>query len=132
MHRNGKIILGKLLFVSILFIGGIYAITAILSPKKIQQAIFFPVRYKAQSNEDYQIVLASQNYVKERLKSPSTAEFPNPYSVILTATNYGHYIITSYVDAQNGFGASLRENYECEIVYNGSDDILVINFQFLQ
>ncbi len=57
------------------------------------------------------------NCAKEKilssLKSPSTAEFP------FTLTTYrdgGYWIVNSYVDAQNSFGATLRTNFSCKIL----------------
>lgn len=59
-----------------------------------------------------------QAFVKSRLKAPATAQFP---SKPLTAVDAGAntYVITSTVDAQNGFGALLRNDWLCKTQYTG-------------
>lgn len=55
------------------------------------------------------------DWVKERLKSPSTAKFPGVFDGRLddiVRTNQ-RYFIKSYVDAQNSFGAVVRTNWTC-------------------
>ena len=61
-----------------------------------------------------------KSHVIRRLKAPSTADFPFlDYSSSDVGGN--RYIVRSYVDAQNGFGAMLRNRYRCEIRYDGGD-----------
>lgn len=58
----------------------------------------------------------SQNFVKQWLKSPSTASFPYINDVGVKAeqqrpfTECRHFI-SAYVDAQNGFGGTVRNHY---------------------
>jgi hypothetical protein len=64
------------------------------------------------------------NAVSSRLKAPSTAKFGN-YSDSLSKpiksvlNSYGEenitFLVVGYVDAQNGFGAMLRNSYSCTI-----------------
>ena len=55
-----------------------------------------------------------QEHVKSTLKAPATAQFPDrPLSAI--DAGGGTYIVTSTVDAQNSFGALLRNNWLCKI-----------------
>lgn len=57
-------------------------------------------------------------FVKERLKVPSTADFPFlDFRATRVADN--HYIVESHVDAQNAFGAKLRSSYFCDVEWNG-------------
>jgi hypothetical protein len=59
-----------------------------------------------------------QAFVKSRLKAPATAQFPSkPLSAIDVGSNT--YIVTATVDAQNGFGALLRNNWLCKTQYTG-------------
>jgi hypothetical protein len=59
-----------------------------------------------------------QILVKQSLRSPSTADFPfNPN--ITVSSDKKIYTIRSYVDAQNAFGATLRQNYHCKMHYTG-------------
>lgn len=60
-------------------------------------------------NNYWNAVTAAQELVKEKLKSPSTAKFPlDSYSVLRSGSNW---MIGGYVDAQNGFGATVRSNW---------------------
>jgi hypothetical protein len=55
----------------------------------------------------------SQQFLKDRLKAPSTAKFPLYDAACVTDLGDGRYKVTSYVDAQNSFGAMLRTRYVC-------------------
>lgn len=61
--------------------------------------------------------ITSKKLVKARLISPSTADFP--YACDYSQTNDTSFIIKSYVDSQNGFGATLRTNYVMTLIYTG-------------
>ena len=63
----------------------------------------------------------SQSYVENILKSPSTADFPTLDYKISNLGNY-KYKIVSYVDSQNGFGATIRSNFSVTLSYKGSGD----------
>lgn len=62
----------------------------------------------------------AQNFVKTQLKSPSTANFPLQNSRMTSITD-GEYIISSYVDAQNSFGATTRTNWTVHLKYIGGN-----------
>lgn len=62
-----------------------------------------------------------QEKVKEVLKSPSTAKFPN-YTKWGFKQEKNIFTIQGYVDAQNGFGAEIRSNFQFVIDMN-SDTI---------
>lgn len=59
-----------------------------------------------------------QQFVKDRLKAPSTADFSDE-----DHTNSGdhQWIVTGVVDAENSFGAMLRSSYRCELKVDGED-----------
>jgi hypothetical protein len=61
----------------------------------------------------------AEDFVKKRLKSPSTAEFPGLFEKAEHITELGNdeYLISSWVDSQNGFGAMLRSNFSCKIIF---------------
>ena len=73
-----------------------------------------PNAWKTEDNRIMAYIMM-RDYVKKRLKSPSTAEFPSPNEGGLdhhvTALGNQTYIINSYVDAQNGFGATIRTEF---------------------
>lgn len=62
---------------------------------------------------------ACQGWVKNRLRSPSTADFPSLYSDKVTALSDSVYVVRAYVDAQNGFGATVRTNFVCMTATDG-------------
>lgn len=53
------------------------------------------------------------NFVKERLKAPTTAKFPytNAAGVSITPLGDCRFAVVSYVDSQNGFGAMIRSRF---------------------
>ena len=67
-------------------------------------------------------LVASQFFVEERLKSPSSAEFD--YNARNTVQiNDTIFQVSSFVDSQNSFGAMLRMDYSCTIIFS-NDSIL--------
>ena len=60
----------------------------------------------------------SQDYIRAALKAPATADFPRCTSPDVTyrLEKPGTYIVSTYVDAQNSFGAQLRGYYMCGFV----------------
>ncbi len=75
-------------------------------------------------------VIQCQNYVKVRLRAPSTADFPFLDHSVSRMGNEA-YVVRSYVDAQNGFGAMIRSTYACKIRYRGGDDADTGNWQLI-
>lgn len=62
--------------------------------------------------------IACEDAVRERLKSPSTADFPD--------TNYrqessGVFDVRGTVDSQNGFGATVRSIFGCTVTPINAD-----------
>lgn len=69
-------------------------------------------------------------FVKKALKAPSTADFaPRSESSVETIST-NTYKITSYVDAQNSFGAKIRNHYEITLKDNGPDKWQLIDLKF--
>ncbi|PIR85230.1 hypothetical protein COU15_02415 [Candidatus Kaiserbacteria bacterium CG10_big_fil_rev_8_21_14_0_10_45_20] len=69
---------------------------------------------------DSQTHIMAQNYVKQVLKSPSTADF-SMFDYRYVDLGDGRHKVTSYVDAQNSFGAEVRSDYSVILSYNGGD-----------
>ena len=71
-----------------------------------------------------------QLFVKERLKSPKTAEFPfGGYRHVTPLGGY-RYKVDSYVDSQNPLGAQTRTKFEGVIKdLNGSWELEYLNFK---
>lgn len=61
----------------------------------------------------------AEDFVKQRLKSPSTAKFPGIFEKNdhITELGGGKYRISSWVDSQNGFGAMIRSRWSCTITF---------------
>ncbi len=70
-------------------------------------------------DEESTLQIKCQNAVKEVLKSPSTAKFPN-----ITKWGFskdkGEITIQSYVDSQNSFGATIRSDFQFILSKNGT------------
>jgi hypothetical protein len=58
---------------------------------------------------------ACRDAVSTRLKAPSTSEFPEPISVGFNEKDPTSYFVSGSVDAQNSFGAKLRQDYVCKL-----------------
>lgn len=63
----------------------------------------------------------AENNVKNKLRSPSTAEFIGVFERLDHITGLGNnkYKIVSWVDSQNGFGGTMRTKFSCIITLNG-------------
>ena len=61
-----------------------------------------------------------QNFVRDRLRAPSTADFPLLDREVRREASDTYFVI-SYVDAQNGFGATIRNNYNCRVRFRGGE-----------
>lgn len=71
------------------------------------------------SKKAYYISYA-QDYVKQGLKSPSTAEFPGTFWSVddCTVARYKDTVtVQSYVDSQNSFGAMVRSNFKVQLSF---------------
>ena len=65
----------------------------------------------------------AENFIEKKLKSPSTADFPgvSEKDKHITDLGGGKYKINSWVDSQNGFGATIRTNFSCTIIFEGDN-----------
>ncbi len=61
----------------------------------------------------------AEDRVKKMLKAPSTAKFER-FSRDQVSGSNGTYTVRSYVDAQNSYGAMLRNHYTCQVVFESS------------
>ena len=61
----------------------------------------------------------AENFIEQRLKSPSTAKFPRIFQrkKHTTSLGGGKYRISSWVDSQNGLGAMIRNRWSCKITF---------------
>ena len=59
--------------------------------------------------------IACEEMVRDRLKSPSTADFSD-----VSTSGFGPYIVRGSVDSQNSFGATIRSSFSCNLELSGS------------
>lgn len=63
----------------------------------------------------------AQLFVEDKLKSPSSADFPVYGDSNVSITNSGdYYKVTGYVDAENSFGAEIRSTFSLVLKKGGS------------
>ena len=62
-------------------------------------------------------LIESRQFIEKRLKAPSTADFSYESEKSVEKINDTTFLVTGYVDSENSFGAKLRNNYSCKIVY---------------
>lgn len=77
-------------------------------------------RAKQDCDDSMMAYVMSQNFVKQRLKSPASADFPylNNRDVTSVANQDCTFFVSAYVDAQNSFGANIRSYYKATMQYD--------------
>jgi hypothetical protein len=76
---------------------------------------------------DHAAAVMCEEFVKKRLKSPSTARFPGvtdpeyAKTTVLNDSKPWKYKVAGVVDSQNGFGATVRLTYACTVSTKDSD-----------
>ena len=76
--------------------------------------------------------LMMEDFVKQRLKSPKSADFPGFFDGRYNHVKYlgnQKYLIDSYVDAQNSFGAIIRNNFIGKIEQTSRDSWSLISLE---
>lgn len=77
--------------------------------------------YKNRRCEDTTMAFVmSQKFIRNRLKSPSSASFPSITAdgVQTASISDCGFMVRAYVDAQNSFGAQIRTPYSIKLRYN--------------
>ena len=74
----------------------------------------------AESNPKIGAVEACKHATRLQLKAPSTADFA-PWEEWTAYRDGTKRVVTGYVDAQNSFGAKLRNNIRCEVYDEGAN-----------
>lgn len=75
--------------------------------------------------DDVEAFVIAQTFVERQLRSPSTADFPSitapGVSSRPTTLQDGQcaFIVSLFVDAQNGFGATVRQNFIVTVAPEG-------------
>lgn len=66
--------------------------------------------------DKFSAIMDSRQFIEKRLKAPSTANFESDTTYTIKV-NDSTFFVTSFVDAENSFGAKLRTKYSCTITY---------------
>lgn len=77
--------------------------------------------------DDVMAYVMSEYFVKKRLKSPSTADFPWGSNGRVRRLGNCSYEVTSYVDSKNSFGATVRTNYVVKLKPDQNDEWVLIS-----
>ncbi len=67
---------------------------------------------------DAYVEVCMRHEVEGMLKAPSTAKFPWADGTPSYNAEKNVYTMASYVDAQNAYGAMIRTNYACEVIFD--------------
>ncbi len=75
---------------------------------------------------------ACKKYVVESLWAPTTAEFPSSWGEAERVIKYtdGSFGYSSYVDAQNAFGANIRNKFRCIVLHVTDETWLLLELSF--
>lgn len=71
--------------------------------------------------------MMAQKFVKDRLKSPSTADFGSVFDDyqspenVVTVLGRGKCRVRAWVDSQNSFGATIRTHFTCELEFRDDE-----------
>lgn len=67
--------------------------------------------------DKYGAIVVCEDFVKDRLKAPSTAEFTDEQATLIAGT----WTVNGKVDADNAFRAKIRESFACVVKHTGND-----------
>ena len=79
----------------------------------------------------------AKEFVLERIKSPKSAKFPRYDAfekqnwIDVRKKSTGIYIVKGYVDAQNVYGAMLRNHYVATVQHTGGKNWLLVELEFV-
>lgn len=84
------------------------------------------------NNKNLAYVVA-RNAVRRQLKAPSTAIFPHSYDqgVSVTRLEDNSFAISSFVDAQNSFGAQVRQRWVANVRGDNYKNMTVVTARVL-
>ena len=82
----------------------------------------------SETDNSVMVYQVTKDYVKNNLKSPSSAKFPS-MNYVQIYKNGATYTVNGYVDAQNSFGATLRTKYTITIKQTEKDGLSSSSYQ---
>lgn len=72
--------------------------------------------------DKYGAIVVCEDFVEDRLKAPATADFSDEEATLLA----GSWTVTGNVDAENSFGAKIRESFSCVVKHTGDDNYTLV------
>jgi hypothetical protein len=113
-HKKNKYIFAIFIFIFVIIAGTAFLVWNYSKPSADEQL-------------KSTVITISQQAVEKKLKAPSTAKFPFEYDNYVIYKNGDTYTVSSYVDAENSFGAKIRSNFTVELVYHSDKEEYKIN-----
>jgi hypothetical protein len=92
----------------------------------------FVVEYEREPSADDESFawVVAVRAVKERLKAPSTAKFPwSSHGQYIKEIGNRTFVVKSYVDAENSFGAKIRSNFTVKVKRMYGDTYSILDVQ---
>lgn len=115
-----------LLLIIVMSFGYAFSFNNNAPPKSAEQIIQDKKEIEA---EEAKII--ARDFVKQRLKAPSTAKFQSTYNFAVQEQKDGSWKVQGYVDAQNSFSAMIRNNFQV-VVKKGPDHWQLVKFDMWQ
>ena len=115
---------------TVLFVDGGSTTVKAMNEGKTYSVPIRPTVPASSSDEDnyghdkFDAMVIAEKVVKSKLKSPSTADFcsTSDYTVSCVGNSW---TVTGYVDAQNGFGATVRNTFTVKFTFSSSSQYTV-------
>lgn len=85
---------------------------------------------RMKTKEEINAFVMAQSFVKKCLKAPSTADFPYYNKGDVQDGGTKIWIVNSYVDSQNSFGAMMRTYYRAKVMDLGNDKWKLLDLKF--
>lgn len=82
--------------------------------------------------DEMEAIIMAEKIVKQKLVSPSSAKFPRSSETTAVKVDEDTWVISSYVDSQNKFGAMLRTYYIAKVKYLGNDKWQLLDLEFYE
>lgn len=103
--------------------GGI-AILAVLAAILVSCVAIVSKGHDSSSDSRRQVAAfnACKHAVEDQLKAPSSADFQSVFTADYSFTSTA-VTVSAYVDAENSFGAKIRNNWTCEADVNSDGDV---------
>lgn len=124
LKRQDMIAKMTLSLIGLVIIGGLLALLSTCSDspeKEAKRQLKAADRADRLCNDTQMAFFMSQDFVKQNLKSPTSAKFSsNP--VATKNIGYCRTLVIATVDSQNSFGAMIRSSYSVEITYHKKSD----------